>query len=444
MMVGREALRRTLCRGVLVLLAGASATACSYITPASDDSGPATNTEDTITSGSDDNEAAVTTTTVALPDPTWQRLELDLVPLAQLDQPVAFSSRSGSNNYYVAEKTGRVRNIERTVTEEGQERRVTLSGTPVLDLSETVSSGEEQGLLGLTFSSDGRLLYVTYTDLDGSLVIAEYLVSRNDQADTESRRELLRIAQPRPNHNGGAIAFGEDGFLYIGVGDGGGSGDPEGNGQNLDSLLGKILRIDPFPDGSRPYTVPDGNPFAQGGGRAEIWAWGVRNPWKIAFDPLVGDLWVADVGQNTTEEINFLGARGPSAGGFGANLGWNLMEGFLPFEAGQEPEDHTPPLHAYDHEEGRCSVTGGVVYRGELIPLLNGVYLFGDFCTGEIFGLEIKSEGTVVRRLSISSAPEQLVSFGAGPDGELLVLERSGPDGTGTVYRVEPKEPAEE
>lgn len=426
-----------------------AASGCAAITPASDNgqSGQSDADQDgTDQSDPDQGDAeqsqtdadnVSTTTTVELPDPIWAELALDLVPIAEVEEPVAFTSRSGTPNYYVVERAGRIRVIDRTVSPNGTER-ISLSSRPMLDLSERISIDGEGGLLGLAFSTDGRFLYVSYTDLSGNSVVSEFDVSRSDRADPEAERVLLQLDQPFNNHNGGGLKIGEDGFLYIGFGDGGGAGDPEQAGQDRDTLLGKILRIDPVPDGDTPYTIPNGNPFYDDdNGRPEIWLWGVRNPWRFSFDSGTGDLWIADVGQDAFEEINLLKAS--TGGGWKANLGWSLMEGTQSFEGGSEPDDHHAPVYAYPHEDGRCSVTGGMVYRGEIIALLQGVYVFGDFCSGEILGLEILPDGVLVRPLSISVGTDQVASFGEGPDGELFVLARDGgTDGLGVVYRVEP------
>jgi glucose/arabinose dehydrogenase len=421
---------------VMTVVGGLFASSCAALTPATD--GRASDTPTTSTLEQDDSQAtepSETATTLELPDPLWQQLDLELVPIAELEEPIAFAARSGSLNYYVAERAGRIMVIQRTINDSGRER-VTLSNRPLLDITEIVSVAGEGGLLGLAFSSDGRQVFVSYTDLAGDLVITEYLASLSDQADLDTARELLRVPQPFENHNGGTIAIGDDGFLYIGLGDGGGSGDPQESGQDLDSLLGKVLRIDPFADSDGPYSIPDSNPFAIEGGRSEIWLWGVRNPWKFSFDTETGDLWLPDVGQDTTEEINLL--RANAGGGRGANLGWSLVEGDNPFEGRTAPTDHTGPTYVYDHDDRRCSITGGAVYRGALIALLQAVYVFGDFCSGEIFGLQILPEGLLVRPLPVRLGENQLASFGEGPDGELLVLERTGPNGIGVVYRVEP------
>ena len=358
-----------------------------------------------------------------LDEPAWGDLSLETVVIAQYEGPISLVSRSGSNDLWVAQRNGVIRRIQRTFNRDGVER-IAADTRVVLDLSEQVSLDGEQGLLDIEFSLDGRLLYVSYTALDGSSVVAEYNIARSNTADASSGRELLRIPQPASNHNGGAIVMGADGFLYFGLGDGGGSGDPDGNGQNTETLLGSILRIDPVATESAPYLIPDGNPFAlDPGGAPEIFLWGVRNPWRFSFDEATGDLWIADVGQNRFEEINQLTAA--SNFGRGANLGWNEVEAYDRFEDGSPPPDHVPPVFAYAHEAGRCSVTGGHVYRGDIILPLQGVYVFGDFCSGEVFGLTTGAE-TILRPLSMEAPDNQLVSIGEGPDGELYLVLAGG------------------
>ncbi len=301
---------------------------------------------------------------------------------------------------------------------------MSLASRPMLDLTGQVSLDGEQGLLNLTFSTDGRQLFVFYTDLNGDAVVARYDADRSDRADVESRTELLRVPQPATNHNGGSMAFGPDGFLYVGFGDGGGSGDPLGTGQNPDDLLGSLIRIDPAPVGDAPYAVPVNNPYVNGGGAPEVWLIGVRNPWRLSFDQQTGDLWIGDVGQNEYEEIDLLtdaSGRGP-----GANLGWNRMEGVTPFEGGSEPPDHVRPVFVYDHSEGRCSITGGYVSRAAFLPQFDGVYVFGDYCTGEIFGLQLVEGAALVRPLTVRAAPSELVSFGQDDSGLVYVVESGG------------------
>lgn len=364
-----------------------------------------------------------------LEDPTWAELRLESVVIAQYDTPISLKSRSGSPDLWVAQRNGIVRRIQRTFNKDGVER-ISSDTSVVLDISELVSLEGERGLLDIEFSLDGRLLYVSYTDLEGTLVIDEYDIARSSRANASTRREIIRVPQPANNHNGGSLSIGADGFLYIGVGDGGGSGDPEGHGQNTNTLLGSILRIDPVATETAPYLIPDGNPFVDGGGAPEIFIYGVRNPWRFSFDAGTDNLWIADVGQNQFEEINRLAAS--QSFGNGANLGWNQLEAFQPFDGGVAPTPTIYPVFAYSHENGRCSITGGHVYRGEAIPLLDSVYVFGDYCSGEVFGLSVSTE-TVLRPLSFSVPREQLVSIGNGPDGELYLVLAGG-----EIHRVQP------
>jgi glucose/arabinose dehydrogenase len=308
-----------------------------------------------------------------------------------------------------------------------------LQAEPFLDVASRTSSGGERGLLGLAFSpsfTDDRRFFVNYTDPGGNTVVAEYRVSADDpgRADPASERVVLRIEQPYANHNGGGLAFGPDGLLWIGTGDGGSGGDPEGRAQRLDTLLGKFLRIDPDPQDGAPYTVPADNPFVgRDGARAEIWASGLRNPWRFSFDRATGDLWIGDVGQGAWEEIDVL--RTGTAGG--ANLGWNVMEGSHCFEPaeGCDTDGLVLPVAEYDHGQG-CSVTGGVVYRGAAIPGLAGTYLFGDFCSGTIWGLDAAAGRPAARVLAATGLA--IASFGEDEAGELYVADLSG----GRVLRV--------
>jgi glucose/arabinose dehydrogenase len=325
--------------------------------------------------------------------------------------------RAGDDALYVAEKTGRVIAV----------RGGAVDPDPVLDIHGGISLGGEQGLLGLAFSPDGRFLYVNYTDPNGDTNVDEYEF-RDGRAVTGSRRRVLFVDQPFPNHNGGNLAFGPDGYLYIGLGDGGSGGDPYGNGQNLGTLLGKMLRIDPRPAAGKPYGIPPDNPFVhRSGARPEIWAYGLRNPWRYSFDRDTGDLWMGDVGQDSVEEIDV--QPGGSAGG--QNYGWNRLEGTHGY-SGSAPANAVPPVYEFLHEDGVCAVTGGFAYRGRAIPALRGGYLFADSCAGWVHAFRLvngKARDVTDLGLSMSSP----VSFGEGPDGELYVLTLSGP-----VYRIAP------
>jgi len=290
---------------------------------------------------------------------------------------------------------------------------------PVVDLSGEISHGGEQGLLGLAFHPAGRFLYVNFTDRDGNTNVVEY-AWRNGRVVVASRRRVLFVQQPFSNHNGGNLAFGPDGYLYIGLGDGGSAGDPMGNAQNLGSLLGKMLRIDPRPRGGSPYGIPEDNPFVgRSGARPEIWAYGLRNPWRYSFDRVTGDLWIGDVGQSAFEEIDFQ----PSGRG-GLNYGWNAFEGAHRY-TGPDVKNSTMPIFEYSRTPGTCAVTGGYVYRGQDIPGLQGAYLYADFCIGRITGLAVDGRRIAGRRV-LGPTVTNLSSFGQDGDGELYALSLSG------------------
>jgi len=337
-------------------------------------------------------------------------VHIRLVRIATLEQPVAMAVRTGDPDLYVAEKTGRVMAI----------RRGRVLPTPVLDLTGQVSQGSEQGLLGIAFSPDGAWLYVSRTDLNGDTQIESYRMA-GDVARPATRRQILFVRQPFSNHNGGNLAFGPDGDLYIGLGDGGSEGDPNGNGQSLDTLLGKMLRIAPTPDGAAPYTVPRDNPFVgRSGVRPEIWASGLRNPWRYSFDRATGDLWIGDVGQDSWEEID----RQPAGAPGGRNYGWNRLEGTHPY-SGTAPTDAVPPVYEYPHATGGCAVTGGYVYRGSAIPDLVGGYVFGDFCLGRVQALRVR-QGQDPQVVDLGVSASSLASFGQDDAGELYVLSLEG------------------
>jgi glucose/arabinose dehydrogenase len=325
--------------------------------------------------------------------------------------------RKGDDALYVAEKVGWVVAI----------RGGKVDRTPVLDVSGLISGGSEQGLLGLAFSPDGTFLYVNYTDLNGDTNVVEYRM-KGALADAGSARRVLFIQQPFSNHNGGNLVFGSDGYLYIGMGDGGSQGDPNGNGQNLGVLLAKMLRIDPRPSGGKPYGIPPDNPFVgRAGARPEIWAYGLRNPWRYEFDRVTGDLWIGDVGGSDREEIDFQ----PAGSGGGENYGWNLLEGTV-HHSDNIPAGTTPPVHEYPHSGGRCVVTGGFVYGGSAIPDLVGAYLFTDYCQGELWAMLVQG-GSVSQMVSLGVSADLPVSFGQDQAGELYVLSLSG-----GVFRIVP------
>ncbi|MEY2403208.1 MAG: hypothetical protein QOD38_759, partial [Acidimicrobiaceae bacterium] len=271
-----------------------------------------------------------------------------LTPIGSVEAPTAMSARKGDTSLYVTERVGRVRRLRRSGN------TFTVDSSPVIDISGDVKSGGEQGLLGLTFSADGTRLYFAFTNTGSDQQLDEVTLDGDGVVDG-SRRTLLVIPDFAPNHNGGDLLLGPDGFLYYTMGDGGGGGDPQQSGQNPRDLLGDILRIDPTrPSGNKPYGIPADNPFANGqAGAPEVWAYGLRNPWRMSFDRQTKDVWIADVGQNKIEEIDFLPAGAPA----GANFGWNAVEGTEPFAASGPPDGAIAPIYQYDHSHGRCSIT---------------------------------------------------------------------------------------
>lgn len=354
-----------------------------------------------------------------------------LLPVVSgLREPVFLTHAPGdATRLFIVEKTGRIRVIKNGV----------LLATPFLDLSDSVSTGSEQGLLGLAFQPDyatsGRFL-VSYTSPRGSLsggtsVIARYSVStaNPDRANPASGQPILELPQPYSNHNGGMIAFGPDGYFYAGFGDGGGGGDPLDTGQDRTDLLGSMLRLQL--GGGPGYTIPASNPWASSTTFApELWNWGLRNPWRFSFDRLTGDLYIADVGQGTWEEVNVAGQASPG----GENYGWNQMEGGTCYVPGCTPLGLVLPAVAYDHGDG-CAVTGGYVYRGSAIPALQGHYLYGDYCRGWVRSFRYQGGVAVDPEDRPELSPGQLLtSFGEDATGELYVLTQGG-----TVYRMVPR-----
>jgi glucose/arabinose dehydrogenase len=343
-----------------------------------------------------------------------------VVVASGLSSPVDLTApRGDTGSVFIVEQPGRVRVL----------RDGSLLPNPFLDITERVLSGGERGLLGLAFhpeyAENGRL-FVNYTNLSGDTHISEFRVSADpDRADPDSERVLLRVGQPFSNHNGGGLAFGNDGTLFIALGDGGSGGDPLGNGQNLATHLGKVLRIDV--DVGEPYGVPSDNPFVSTpGALPEIWAYGLRNPWRIAVDRTTGDLYIGDVGQNAVEEIDV----GLATRGGGENYGWNVVEGSRCFRppSGCDPGAFVPPVLEYGHGEG-CSVTGGVVYRGCRMPGYQGSYFYGDFCTGFIRSFRLGAGGVTDQRdwtAALGSGIRSLSSFGTDADGEVYILDLSG------------------
>ncbi|MGK7311595.1 MAG: PQQ-dependent sugar dehydrogenase [Candidatus Longimicrobiales bacterium M2_2A_002] len=333
---------------------------------------------------------------------------------------VAPGEPAGSGRFFVVEQAGRIR-----VVEDG-----TLLDTPFLDLTGRVEAGGERGLLSMAFHPDyadnGRF-YVDYTDNAGDTRIEEYTVSSDPNvADPGSARLILGVRQPYSNHNGGLVTFGPDGYLYIGMGDGGSAGDPMGNGQDSTTLLGALLRIDV--DGGDPYGIPPDNPFAAGGGAPEVWAYGLRNPWRYSFDPGAGHLYIADVGQSEWEEVHV--ADDDAAG---LNYGWNILEGSHCYGASScDRSGLEVPVHEYSHDEG-CSITGGYTYRGSAITGIEGHYFYGDFCGGWVASFRYDGGGAVDHNRYDFGDIGRVLSFGRDAAGELYVLTDQG-----TVYRLVP------
>lgn len=346
-------------------------------------------------------------------EPERVRVELQRV-VGGLDTPVSVANAGdGSGRLFIVEKVGRIRVV----------RDGALMEFAFLDITDRVgASASEQGLLGLAFHPDyhsNGSLFVNYTNREGNTVVARFSVSSDSaRADPSSELILLTVAQPAGNHNGGHLAFGPEGYLYVALGDGGGAGDQFGNGQNGSTLLGAILRLDV--DSGQPYAVPASNPFVgEAAVRDEIWAIGLRNPWRFSFDSLTGDLYIADVGQNQYEEVNFEAAK--SAGG--QNYGWPVMEGVhcFPQDTPCDQAGLTLPVVEYDHSQG-CSVTGGYVYRGQEFPSLEGIYVYGDYCSGRIWGLA-RSGGGGWRAAQLARADIRLSSFGEDEAGELYLVD---------------------
>ncbi len=362
----------------------------------------------------------VTVGMVLVPLMAWSQLPLTEIELgfrtvvSGLTSPVGVeSARDGSGRLFVVDQTGTVQ-----IVRDGQ-----MEATPFLDLSGSVSLGNEQGLLGLVFhpdySANGQL-FVNYTDLNGDTVIARFEVQANDpdQVDPLSETIILTIDQPYANHNAGDLAFGPDGLLYIPTGDGGFRDDPQNRAQDLGSWLGKILRIDV--DSGTPYAVPSTNPFVGVSGAVpEIWAYGLRNPWRVSFDPANGDLYIADVGQNSREEINV--HRSGSAAG--TNYGWRCREGTLDYITDPPCTGTlTDPVFEYTHDAGNCSVTGGRVYRGLETPRLDGVYLLADYCSGKLWGLA-PDDAAGWSSTELVDTTRRPVAFGEDGNGELYMTD---------------------
>jgi len=309
--------------------------------------------------------------------------------------------------------------------------------TPFLDIRSLVTAGGEQGLLSIAFPKDyaksGRF-YVYYTDKASKQRVVEYRRASADRANRSSARLVLRMDDPEGNHNGGLMKFGPDGLLYIATGDGGGAGDqhgPRGNAQNLGSLLGKLLRIDPRRTGSRAYRIPSSNPFVKrSGAKGEIYSYGLRNPWRFSFDRSTGALTIGDVGQGEIEEIDYV-TKGK---GSGANFGWRPFEGSRRYADGEDAPGHVKPVIEHSHGDDWCSITGGYVVRDKGLAALRGQYVYGDFCLGRIYAAKLATSGTTTRAVPGLPRIENLASFGEDTAGRVYVVSLSG-----TVSRLAAK-----
>ncbi|MBW4517029.1 MAG: PQQ-dependent sugar dehydrogenase [Timaviella obliquedivisa GSE-PSE-MK23-08B] len=370
----------------------------------------------------------------SLPLPLANLPKIKLTPVATglIEPTFVTNAGDGSDRLFVTEKAGKIQIIE--------------NGKPkvFLDISDRVSTASEQGLASVAFPlsySTTRRFYVDYTNKNGDIVISRFQTSATNPNDAIEASEQILLTIPHPgaqNHYGGQLAFDANNYLYISTGDGGGGGDPNGNAQNPQSLLGKILRLDVESPSANPYAIPSTNPFGaasdpQNNVRDEIWSLGLRNPWRFSIDAPTGNLYTADVGQNRYEEINF---QPGSAGG--QNYGWNLLEGNTPY-----PDDSkvvnktglTPPVFVYDRDEGR-SITGGYVYRGNAIAGLQGTYVYGDFVSGKVWGLRQTSAGTWENQLLVDS-PYLISTFGQDEKNNLYLTNFSSDSDKGVIYRID-------
>ncbi|NJD56298.1 MAG: PQQ-dependent sugar dehydrogenase [Nitrospirae bacterium] len=354
-------------------------------------------------------------------NPAWPDISIALA-FSGLRQPTHIThANDGSRRLFITEQRGRILLV----------RGGRISRKPFLDITDRVGCCGERGLLSVVFPPgyrERRHFYVNYTDTSGDTVVGRYRLSQDpDIADPGSEEVVLTVKQPYANHNGGQLAFGPDGYLYIGMGDGGSAGDPHNYAQNPSSLLGKMLRID-VESGRKPYAVPADNPFVNNKDfKPEIWASGLRNPWRFSFDRRTGDLYIADVGQDKHEEIDFE----PKGGKGGKNYGWNIMEGLHCYRSEHcDRKGLALPVAEYGHDKG-CSVTGGVVYRGSRFPQLQGTYFYGDYCSGRIWGL--RQSGTEWMNKMLKDSGLSISTFGEDEAGEIYVADY----GKGNIYKIE-------
>jgi glucose/arabinose dehydrogenase len=350
---------------------------------------------------------------------------VELEEIGEFEDPVFVTQPKGDNALYVVEQTGQI-------------VRVSPSGkkSTLLDISDEITVGGEQGLLSVAFAPDygrsGRF-YVDYTNTNGDTRVVEYETEKNGKADERSARTLLEVPQPYSNHNGGLLLFDDDGNLLVGLGDGGAAGDPERNGQDLSVLLGKILRINPATpnSGKLEYSIPVDNPYVdEGNARPEILAYGLRNPWRFSFDSKTGALWIGDVGQDSLEEIDYLAKPGQDA-----NFGWSAFEGTERFNNDEEAPGAIDPVLTYGRDAG-CSVTGGFVVRDKALESLYGRYLYADFCQGQLrsFTAEDAARGQATDDRALGLQVPSISSFGEDQRGRIYAVSLDGP-----VFRLVPE-----
>lgn len=368
--------------------------------------------------------ATVPVTTLAGPLPD---LDVRLIEMGTYDRPVDATTDDGDRRLFIVEQGG-------TIVAADDESDSVVFDISAVDAATFTDEGSEQGLLGLAFHPENDLAYVDFTNGDGDTVVAEFAFDPlSYQFDPASYREVLTVDQPFGNHNGGDVEFGPDGLLYIGFGDGGAADDPNRSALDLSTRLGKILRIDPAATDDAPFSVPADNPFVDtAGADPSIWTRGLRNPWRFSFDAITGDLWIADVGQGQFEEVDLAPATDGRDAGKGLSFGWSAFEANAPFNDDQEPAGHLPPVAAYPHEDGNCSVSGGVVARDSSYSDLNGWYVYGDYCSGRLWALDTTSvsvgpDGPTgsPRIVEIGSVPA-LASVTTGPFGDIYAVSNGG------------------
>ncbi len=373
--------------------------------------------------------APVTTIAGPLPEPVVR-----LIEVGNFVEPVEATRVDGDPRLFVVENGG-------TVVASDDESNATVLDLAQVEAATFTDDGNEQGLLGLAFHPDLDLAYVDFTNGDGDTVVAEFAHDPlTYDFDPASYREVLTVDQPFANHNGGELAFGPDDMLYIGFGDGGSADDPNRSALDASSRFGKILRIDPVASDDAPFTVPDDNPFVDvEGAEPAIWSLGLRNPWRFSFDSLTGDLWIGDVGQNRLEEVDLAPATNGRDAGKGLSFGWSAFEAGDRFNDDQPADGHIAPVASYVHEDGNCSISGGVVARDSSYDDLNGWYVYGDYCSGRVWALDTTSVSSTPagpvgepRIIEIATVPA-LSAVVEGPFGDIYAVSLNGP-----MYRLAP------